>query len=87
MTQLGQALCDRFEAVSRSELVRLRRKMAALSDTERAVVEAITVEVTQGIALRLDAGLAALESAGVDDIVAQIFSVSRAASPTSEEAS
>jgi hypothetical protein len=86
MTQLGQALCDRFEAVSRSELVRLRRKMAALSDTERAVVEAIAVEVTQGIALRLDAGLAALESAGVDDIVAKIFSVSRAASPTCEDA-
>ena len=77
MTQVGQALCDRFEAVSRSELVRLRKKMSALSDTDRAVVEAIAVQVTQGIAITLDAGLAALDGDGVDDVVARIFAVPR----------
>lgn len=85
MTQLGQALCERFEAVSRSELVRLRRKMARLSEEDRAVVEAIAVEVTQGIALRLDAKLAALDGAGVDDVVARIFSVARGAETVQEE--
>jgi hypothetical protein len=77
MTQVGQALCDRFEAVSRSELLRLRKKMAAMSETDRALVETIAVEVTTGIAHTLDAGLAALDGDGVDDVVARIFVVAR----------
>ena len=75
MTQLGQALCDRFEEVSRAELIRLRRKMAGLSAEDRATVEALAVAVTQGIALRLDAGLAVVENATVGDTLARIFSL------------
>lgn len=75
MTQLGQALCDRFEEVSRAELIRLRRKMAGLSAEDRAMVEALAVEVTQGIALRLDAGLAVVDSGAVGDALARIFSL------------
>lgn len=75
MTQLGQALCDRFEEVSRAELIRLRRKMAGLSAEDRAAVEAIAVEVTQGIALSLDASLAVTENRAVSDTLAKIFSL------------
>ena len=74
MTDVGRALCDRFEEVSRAELVRLRRKTAALSPEDRAIVEAAAIKVTQGIALRLDAGLAELDGAG-HGIVARIFSL------------
>lgn len=85
MTQLGQALCDRFGEVSRAELVRLRRKMARLSAEDRAIVEAIAVEVTQGIALRLDASLAVAENCAVGETVAKIFSLELSSSVRREQ--
>ena len=75
MTEIGRALCERFDDVSRSELTRLRRKTASLTPEQRAVVEALAGEVTQAIATRLDADLALLENDKVDDVVARIFSL------------
>lgn len=75
MTQVGRRLSERFDHVSRSELVRLRRKTASLTPEQRAVVEALAAEITQAIATQLDAGLAALENDTVDDVVARIFSL------------
>lgn len=85
MTQLGQALCDRFGEVSRAELTRLRRKMAGLSAEDRALVEALAVEVTRGIAIRLDAGLAVVEDGDVGDALARIFSLDPAPSAPLEK--
>jgi hypothetical protein len=85
MTQLGQALCDRFEEVSRTEIIRLRRKLAGLSAEDRATVETLAVEVTQQIALRLDARLAAITSGDIDDALARIFSLEPAQSAPLEE--
>jgi DNA-binding MarR family transcriptional regulator len=75
MTEVGRALSNRFDNVSRSELVRLRRKTASLTPEQRAVVEALAAEVTQAIAVRLDAGLAASGNDTVGDVVARIFSL------------
>ena len=84
MTPVGRALCDRFEEVSRAELIRLKKKIAALPAETRAAVEAATIEVTQGIAESLDARLAALDGAGVDDVVARIFAVAPDDQPACE---
>jgi hypothetical protein len=78
MTQVGQALCDQFEEISRSELVRLRRKIASLRPEDRAAVEAAAVELTQSIAKGLDARIASSDAPGLGDVVAQIFSIQRA---------
>lgn len=75
MSPVGRALHSRFEEVCRTELQRLRRKTASLTPEQRAEVDALSVEVTQGIASRLDV---ALQHAGTDDvasIVKHLFAV------------
>jgi hypothetical protein len=52
MDTIAQALLDRFDDVCRTELQRLRKKTAALSEAQRAEVAAIAAEVTHGIAAR-----------------------------------
>jgi hypothetical protein len=80
MSPISQALHDRFEEVCRAELERLRRKTAALSPDARAEVDAISVEVTQAIADRLEAVLDTPHGEGLADIVARLFAVPSAAS-------
>ncbi len=74
MSPIGYALHSRFEEVCRHELNRLRRKTASLSPEDRAEVDAISVEVTRGIASRMEAALAAGGS-DVADVVARLFAV------------
>lgn len=52
MSPLKLALHNRFEEISRSELVRLKKKTAALPPEARQVVDSITVELVQAIAER-----------------------------------
>lgn len=47
---VARALGDHFEAIRRDELARLRRKLASLSEEDRAEVDAITACVVQAIA-------------------------------------
>lgn len=75
MSPIARALQHRFDEVCRSELQRLRRKTAALSPEERAEVDAISVEVTQGIAARVQAAIESDEGAGLADVVARLFAV------------
>lgn len=75
MSPIARALHDRFDEVCRAELLRLRRKTAALSPAERAEVDAITVEVTKAIAARVEAALARQQSEDLADIVARLFAV------------
>jgi hypothetical protein len=79
MSPIGRALQDRFEEVCRAELQRLHKKTASLSASERAEVDAISVQVTQAIVARVEA---ALEEQGGDlaAIVARLFAVSPAGS-------
>jgi hypothetical protein len=75
MSPVANALHHRFEEVCRAELQRLRRKTASLSPDERETVAAISVEVTQAIAARVGAAVAAGGS-DVADLVGRLFAVS-----------
>ncbi len=57
MSPVGQALEEHFDTVCRSELERLHKKTAALAPEHRAQVHALTLELAQRMALRLDAAL------------------------------
>lgn len=82
MSPVGQALHERFETVCRSELHRLRRKTASLSDDERAQVDALAFEVTRSLAVTLDAAVAAPGRSSIAPAVMRLFAV---APPLHEE--
>ena len=82
MSPVGRALHERFEDVCRSEVQRLRRKTASLSAEERSHVEAVVLEVTQGLATTLDAALNAPGSAAIVPAVMRLFAVT---APSLEE--
>jgi glutamyl-tRNA reductase len=46
---VSRALEDRFEAIRRAEVQRLRRKLSGLSDSERSLAEAIIAEVVRAL--------------------------------------
>lgn len=75
MSPIAEALHTKFEEVCRAELQRLRRKTAALSEQQRAEIDAISVEVAQAIAKRMEAALASQED-DLSPIVARLFAVS-----------
>lgn len=86
MSPISRALHDRFDEVCRAELVRLRRKTAALSAAERAEVDAMTVQVTHAIAARVEAALEHQQGADLADVVAQLFAVAPGTEGTAREA-
>ena len=47
---VSQALHDRFEAIRRAELDRLKKKLGGLTDEDRRHVEAITADIIHAIA-------------------------------------
>ena len=74
MSPVGHALEERFGDVCRSELERLKRKTASLAPEHRAEVHALTLELTQRLARRLDAALT--ETGGeLDALVMRLFAV------------
>ena len=75
MSPVGKALHQRFSHVCRSELERLRRKTASLSADERAQVDALALEVTERLAVTLDAAVAAPGAAGIAPAVMRLFAV------------
>lgn len=81
MSPIGQALHDRFEAVCRSELQRLRKKTASLSEAERAQVDALALEVTQSLAVTLDTAVTASGRSGIAPVVMRLFAIT----PSQEE--
>jgi hypothetical protein len=46
----ARVLADHFEAVRRSELARLRKKLVSLRAEDRAAVEAMTAQVVRALA-------------------------------------
>jgi len=78
MSPIGRALHARFEDVCRSEVQRLRRKTASLSAHERRCVDALVLEVTQGLAITLDTALASPGSAAIVPAVMRLFAVTAA---------
>jgi glutamyl-tRNA reductase len=47
---VGRAIHERFDAVRRAEVERLKRKLSALNDAERAIAEQVIADVVAGLA-------------------------------------
>ena len=77
MSPVGRALHRQFETVCRSELQRLRRKTAALTEEDRAQVDALALEVARRLAVHLDAAIehAGPRGAGITPLVMRLFAV------------
>lgn len=75
MSPVTQALRDRFESVARAELQRLKKKTAALSDEERAQLEAISVHVAQALAAQFEPGIEGPGGDRLEDVVSHIFAL------------
>jgi hypothetical protein len=86
MSPIARALHRRFEEVCRAELVRLRRKTAALTPADRERVDAISAEITRAIAASVGAAVDGPHGAGLDDIVRRLFAISPSDSPNVQSA-
>jgi hypothetical protein len=64
---------QRFEDLCTREIVRLRRKTAALSPSDRAEVEALSAQVIRGCSSTLETILGADLDHGIEDAVRRIF--------------
>ena len=73
MSPVSQALRDRFESVARAELQRMKKKTAALSEAERAQLEAISVHVVQALAAQFEQGIDGPDGARLESVVSKIF--------------
>ena len=73
---MAMALQTRFAEVSRSELRRLRKKTSTLEPDERAVVDAVAVELVEAIAVRATERLEGPDGEQLAPVVAQLFGVS-----------
>jgi hypothetical protein len=82
MSPVGRALHQQFERVCRSELQRLRRKTAALTEEDRAQVDALALEVARRLAGHLGAALDGPEGQGITPVVMRLFAVT---SPVAED--
>ena len=76
MSPLTEVLQTRFAEVSRSELQRLRRKTSSLEPEERAVVDAVAVELVEAIAARATERLEGPDGEQLAPVLAQLFGVS-----------
>lgn len=84
MSPAGHALKERFGDVCRSELRRLHKKTASLAPDDRAEVYALTLEVADRIALRLDAALT-LSDSDFQAIVMRLFAVAPPEAPEPDD--
>jgi hypothetical protein len=75
MSPIARVLHARFEEICRSELVRLRRKTAALSETDRSELDAISLSVAGAIAARLGEALDRDTAPETGRIVTRLFAV------------
>jgi hypothetical protein len=75
VSPLKRALHHRFEEISRSELVRLRKKTAALPPEARQVVDSVTVELVHAIAERATERLDDADGDRLGPVLARLFGV------------
>lgn len=72
---VSQALQQRFDAIRRSELERLKKKLGNLTDDERRSVEAITADIINAIARVPARALTDREHAPQLDAVVRLFAL------------
>jgi hypothetical protein len=75
VSPLKRALHHRFDEVSRSELVRLRKKTATLPPDARQVVDSLTVELVHAIAERATERFDDADGERLAPVLAQLFGV------------
>ena len=75
MSPLACEVRNRFETVYGSELVRLRRKTAALSAADREAVEALSAQVMQAFSASIEAILDGELDQDVEQMVRRIFAL------------
>ena len=75
MSPIARVLHSRFEEICRAELVRLRRKTAALSASDRGELDAISLSVAHAIAARLGEALERDTAEETGRIVTHLFAV------------
>jgi glutamyl-tRNAGlu reductase-like protein len=76
MTSTAQAIRSRFDEICQSELLRLRRKMAALPASAQADIAAISFAIAEAISSAIEAGLDREQSdEGLAEIVGRLFAV------------
>jgi hypothetical protein len=78
MSPLACDVRNRFEEVYGSELVRLRRKTAALSAADREAVEALSAQVMQAFSASIEAMLDGGLDEEVEQMVRRIFALTPA---------
>lgn len=71
----ARALHEHFDNIRRAELSRLRKKVSALSESERAEVEAITAAIVDAIARRPARALEADASPLLVQAIVDLFHV------------
>jgi glutamyl-tRNA reductase len=71
----ARALHEHFDRIRRSELSRLRKKVSALSESERAEVEAITAQVVEAIARQPERALTGDASPLLVQAIVDLFHV------------
>lgn len=76
MTSTAEAIRSRFDEICRSELLRLKRKMAALPASAQADIAAISFAVAEAISSVIEAGLDREQrDEGLAEIVGHLFAL------------
>jgi len=70
MTATGRAIRSRFDEICEAELLRLRRKMAAMPASAQADVAAISYAVAAAISAAIEEGL---ERGDTDECLAEVI--------------
>jgi hypothetical protein len=73
MSPIARVLHDRFEEICRAELIRLRRKTACLSATDRYELDDISLSVVRAIAARLGEAIDQDATPETGSIVTHLF--------------
>jgi glutamyl-tRNA reductase len=71
----SQALQERFDAIRRAELSRLRKKLAGLTDDDRAFVHQVTTEIVDALARGPRQALADDSPTGTVEALVRLFAL------------
>jgi hypothetical protein len=75
MSPTARVFHERFEEICRAELVRLRRKTASLSPSDRTELDVISLSVARAIATRLGEAVDRQDAGDAGNLITQLFAV------------
>jgi hypothetical protein len=75
MSPTARVFHERFEEICRAELVRLRRKTASLSPSDRTELDVISLSVARAIAARLGEAVDRQDAGDAGNLITQLFAV------------